>query len=102
MGFDCSSLALGKMGSNGVDHPLKDLVEESVSSQEQSKDFQHACGIYYKSLEMDNIISLQMNNLDAGSFREQRNQKTNSSRHTSVLEIFQSKEINVGSSPQRG
>ncbi|XP_020426338.1 sterol 3-beta-glucosyltransferase UGT80B1 isoform X1 [Prunus persica] len=60
------------MGSNGVDHPLKDLVEESVSSQEQS------------------------------SFREQRNQKTNSSRHTSVLEIFQSKEINVGSSPQRG
>ncbi|KAH0976882.1 hypothetical protein GBA52_026601 [Prunus armeniaca] len=58
------------MGSNGVDHPLKDLVEESVSSQEQS------------------------------SFREERNQKTNSSRHTSVLEIFQSKEINVGSSPQ--
>ncbi|PQQ19344.1 sterol 3-beta-glucosyltransferase UGT80B1 isoform X2 [Prunus yedoensis var. nudiflora] len=60
------------MGSNGVDHPLKDLEEESVSSQEQS------------------------------SFREERNQKTNSSRHTSVLEIFQSKEINVGSSPQRG
>ncbi|XP_021820418.1 sterol 3-beta-glucosyltransferase UGT80B1 [Prunus avium] len=60
------------MGSNGVDHPLKDLEEESVSSQEQS------------------------------SFREERNQKINSSRHTSVLEIFQSKEINVGSSPQRG
>ncbi|BBH08917.1 UDP-Glycosyltransferase superfamily protein [Prunus dulcis] len=38
----------------------------------------------------------------SSSFREERNQKTNSSRHTSVLEIFQSKEINVGSSPQRG
>ncbi|TQD95537.1 hypothetical protein C1H46_018830 [Malus baccata] len=60
------------MGSNGVDHPLKHLEEEGGSSQGQS------------------------------CFQQERNQKTNSSRPSPVLEIFQAKEFNVGSSPRRG
>ncbi|KAK9903642.1 hypothetical protein M0R45_001065 [Rubus argutus] len=60
------------MGSNGVDHPLKQPEEEGVSSQEHS------------------------------SFRKAETRKTNSVGRSSVLEIFQSKDINVGSSTRRG
>ncbi|KAM5562270.1 sterol 3-beta-glucosyltransferase UGT80B1 [Rosa sericea] len=59
-------------GSNGLDHPLKQSEDEGVSSPGQS------------------------------SFRKAETQKTNSARHSSVLEIFQSKEFSVDSSPQRG
>ncbi|XP_062019257.1 sterol 3-beta-glucosyltransferase UGT80B1 isoform X1 [Rosa rugosa] len=58
-------------GSNGLDHPLKHSEDEGVSSPGQS------------------------------SFRKAETQKTNSVRRSSVLEIFQSKEFNVDSSPQR-
>ncbi|KAM1083504.1 hypothetical protein TB2_021571 [Malus domestica] len=87
------------MGGNGVDHPLKHLEEKGGSSQGYSKDFLLSCRIY-DSVEMDNKYSNER--LVACSFQHERNQKTNSSRPSSVLEIFQAKEFNVGSSPRRG
>lgn len=87
------------MGSNGVDHPLKQPEEEGVSSQGHSKNFKQAIDIY-ESVAM--VYQSSNEQLYAGSFRKAEPRKTNSVGRSSVLEIFQSKEINVGSSPRRG
>lgn len=87
------------MGSNdSVDHLSKEVVEEGLSSQEMDMGFQQIGGDGVD----DSVVEKETpdEQLNAGSLEEPKDQKNSMQR--SVLEISQSKEINVCSSPQRG
>jgi hypothetical protein len=118
------------MGSNGVDHLSKDLVEEGVSNQEVDMDFEQTGSVDESVVEKesadewsnagsfqeadDQNNSVQQSSVDesvvekesadeqsnAGSFQEADDQ--NNSVQQSAFEISQSKELNVSSSPLRG
>ncbi|XVE55141.1 hypothetical protein DITRI_Ditri03aG0136700 [Diplodiscus trichospermus] len=90
------------MGSNGVDHPLKDLEEENVSNSrseavlkkcEQTDKEDESVPVEYISSDKQSFSS---------SYDEEENQTSSSVRKPSVLEIFQTKELSVTSTPLRG
>ncbi|XP_021284049.1 sterol 3-beta-glucosyltransferase UGT80B1 isoform X2 [Herrania umbratica] len=90
------------MGSNGVDHPLKDLQEENVgnrSSRGVLKDCEHTDEVD-ESVIVENMSSDEQS--FSSSFDEEENQKSSSERKSSVLEISKTKELSVTSTPQRG
>lgn len=84
------------MESSGVDHLSNDLGEEALGSQEVHTDVGQI-DIVDESVAKKQCPDEQCN---AGSFKEVVNQKN--SAQPSVLEISQSKELSVCSSPQRG
>jgi hypothetical protein len=84
------------MGSNGVDHLSKDLVEEGVSNQEVDMDFGQTGSVDESVSEKESVDERS----NVGSFQEADDQ--NNSVRQSALEISQSKELNVSSSPRRG
>ncbi|KAF5467739.1 hypothetical protein F2P56_011961 [Juglans regia] len=81
------------MESNGVGHLSNDLVEEALSSQEVDTGVGQS-GIVYGSVAQKQCPDEQCN---AGSFEKADNQNNSPS-----LEISQSKELIVSSSPRRG
>lgn len=89
------------MGSNGVDHPLKDLQEENVSNR-RSKGVLKDCE---QTDEVDKSVTAEDRSSDEQSFSssydKEKNQKSSSERKSSVLEIFQTKELSVTSTPHR-
>ncbi|KAM3760056.1 hypothetical protein ACB098_01G165800 [Castanea mollissima] len=87
------------MGSNdSVDHLSKEIVEEGLSSQEMDMGFQQIGGDGVDESVVEKETPDEQ--LNAGSLEEPKDQKNSMRR--SVLEISQSKEINVCSSPRRG
>lgn len=84
------------MGSNGVDHLPKDLVEEGVSNPEIGMDFGQTGSVDESVVEKESADERS----NAGSFQEADDQ--NNSVRQSDLEISRSKELNVSSSPRRG
>ncbi len=84
------------MGSNGVHHMSKDLVEEGVSNQEVDMDFGQTGSVDESVSEKESVDERS----NVGSFQEADDQ--NNSVRQSALEISQSKELNVSSSPRRG
>ncbi|KAL5560174.1 hypothetical protein UlMin_036385 [Ulmus minor] len=79
------------MGSNGVGvHHLLERFEEGISSEE----------VYHNSGETSGVDQLVIeDNKNSQHLHEQSNEN---SRRSSVLEIFQSKEVNFSSSPRKG
>lgn len=88
------------MGSNGFDHPLKDLVEEEGASRSNkpNKDLEQTDGID-ESIKVEFMSSEEV--YSAHAFRRAENKKTNSLEQSPVLEISQSKEWSVSSSPRQ-
>ncbi|KAJ7969803.1 Sterol 3-beta-glucosyltransferase [Quillaja saponaria] len=85
------------MGSHGVGHLSKDLVEEGVSTQELNEDFGQTSG--GESLTVDSRS--QGEQFDSASCMVAEDQKTNSEQQPSVLQISLANELKV-SSPRRG
>ncbi|EOY16746.1 UDP-Glycosyltransferase superfamily protein isoform 1 [Theobroma cacao] len=90
------------MGSNGVDHPLKDLQEENVGNSSNRgvlKDCEHTD-------EVDESVTVEYRSSDeqsfSSSFDEEENHKSSSERKSSVLEISKAKELSVTSTPRKG
>ncbi|XP_040995853.1 sterol 3-beta-glucosyltransferase UGT80B1 [Juglans microcarpa x Juglans regia] len=84
------------MESNGVGHLSNDLVEEALSSQEVDSGVGQI-GIVYGSVAQKQCPNERCN---AGSFEKADYQKN--SNRPSFLEISQSKDLIVSSSPRRG
>ncbi|XP_022773402.1 sterol 3-beta-glucosyltransferase UGT80B1-like [Durio zibethinus] len=90
------------MGSNGVNNPLIDLQEENVGDG-RSKGVLEDCE---QTDDVDESVTVEYRYSDEQSFSssyvEEENQKSSSERKSSVLEISQTKELSVTSSPRRG
>lgn len=82
------------MGSNGVEHLSKSLVEEGLSNQEMDADFVKIGSVDESVVEEESPDE----QFDARSFEEVDGQ----SMPQSVLEISQSNELNANSSRGRG
>ncbi|XP_044475534.1 sterol 3-beta-glucosyltransferase UGT80B1-like isoform X2 [Mangifera indica] len=88
------------MGSNGFNHPLQNSEKgESVSRNKKLKELEQTDGAD-ESIKVDYLSSEE--DSSAGSFGEEENQGTSSSKQPSVLEIFKARDWSVSSSPRRG
>ncbi|XVF39067.1 hypothetical protein PTKIN_Ptkin01aG0006000 [Pterospermum kingtungense] len=90
------------MGSNGVDHPLKDLLEKNVSNS-RSKGVIKECE---QTDEVDESVTMEYRSSDdqsiSSSYDEEENRASSSERKSSVLEIFRAKELSIPSTPRGG
>ncbi|XP_044511996.1 sterol 3-beta-glucosyltransferase UGT80B1-like isoform X2 [Mangifera indica] len=88
------------MGSNGFDHPLQDSGKgEGLSQSKKLKDVEQT-DVADTSIKVDYLSSEE--DYSAGSFDEEENQGTSSSKQPSILEIFEARDWSVSSSPRIG
>ncbi|KAJ0085260.1 hypothetical protein Patl1_08060 [Pistacia atlantica] len=89
------------MGSNGFDHPLQDSGKgEGVSRSKKLKKDVEQNDVADTSIKVDYLSSEE--DSSAGSFDEEENQGTSSSKQPSVLEIFKARDWSVSSLTRRG